>query len=179
MKVLLNTIIAAAVSAALLAPTAGAAGVPQGDLDPAIAVVVAKAARERPVDPDLARATRYGQLDPAIAVVVAKAAPGPVDPDHARATRYGQLDPAIAVVLANATSGRPADPDLARAIRYTSDRDALGAPASHDAKSVVSVRDVFDWTDAGVGGGIALGLVALALVGVVLGRKKRGQLAGA
>jgi hypothetical protein len=150
MKVLLNTVIAAAVSAALLAPSAVAAGVPQRDLDPAIAVVVAKAARERPVDPDLARATRYGQLDPAIAVVVAKA-----------------------------SSERLADPDLARAIRYTSDRNAFSAPASQDAKSVVNVRDVFDWADAGVGGGIALGLVALALVGVVLGRKKRGQLAEA
>ena len=157
----------------------------EGDSDPASSTFTSPYALERALQaksgshPATSSFTSSYALERALQIAMAKAShERPVDPDLGRAIRYGQLNPAIMTeMLARGES--PLDPDLARAYRYAAERAALGTLASHEPQSIASVRSAFDWADAGVGSAITLGLLALALSGIVVRRKKRGQLTGA
>jgi hypothetical protein len=174
MNVLLKTLIAAAVSATLLAAPAGADVGPGNRLDPAIARALQDHDRAVP------------RLDPAIAAALRDA--------HDRAAPLGsrlndqRLDPAIAAALRDAHDraapvgsrlrDQRLDPAIANAIRDSHDRSLVTA-VSHEAAPLASGGGWFHWGNAGVGAGIALGLVLLTISGFVLARRKRGQLTGA
>jgi hypothetical protein len=138
--------------------------------------------------PRLVKAIVLAVLATAIAVPVAQAKgstgkSGPLDPwayglvHRSTASTNGPLDPwAYGLVHRSQPSGRP--PAVAAEITT-----GLAAPGSLHPSPIPGKASVrggepggFDWSDAGIGAGVAFGAVLL-VAGTALGLRKRGALA--